>query len=97
MAWNRGTQKTMMAAFIIAIKGTIKQAVMLGLAATISHTAVVWLIAFGGMVISKRFYCSISRTVAPADFRSDHYWHRVLDVLAYLARRTQLAGEYARV
>lgn len=45
----------MMAAFIIAIKGTIKQAVMLGLAATISHTAVVWLIAFGGMVISKRF------------------------------------------
>ncbi|RZX54543.1 nickel/cobalt efflux protein RcnA [Escherichia coli] len=47
--------KTMMAAFIIAIKGTIKQAVMLGLAATISHTAVVWLIAFGGMVISKRF------------------------------------------
>lgn len=53
--WNRGTQKTMMAAFIIAIKGTIKQAVMLGLAATISHTAVVWLIAFGGMVISKRF------------------------------------------
>ncbi|MGU0017095.1 nickel/cobalt efflux transporter [Escherichia coli] len=45
----------MMAAFIIAIKGTIKQAVMSGLAATISHTAVVWLIAFGGMVISKRF------------------------------------------
>lgn len=50
-----GHSKTMMAAFIIAIKGTIKQAVMLGLAATISHTAVAWLIAFGGMVISKRF------------------------------------------
>lgn len=50
-----GHSKTMMAAFIIAIKGTIKQAVMLGLAATISHTAVVWLIAFGGMVVSKRF------------------------------------------
>ncbi|EJZ1164807.1 nickel/cobalt efflux protein RcnA [Escherichia coli] len=50
-----GHSKTMMAAFIIAIKGTIKQAVMLGLAATISHTAVVWLIAFGGMVINKRF------------------------------------------
>ncbi|MRE26914.1 HoxN/HupN/NixA family nickel/cobalt transporter, partial [Klebsiella quasipneumoniae] len=31
-----GHSKTMMAAFIIAIKGTIKQAVMLGLAATIS-------------------------------------------------------------
>ncbi|MBP1524211.1 hypothetical protein IVY21_05350 [Salmonella enterica subsp. enterica serovar Worthington] len=35
----------MMAAFIIAIKGTVKQAVMLGLAATLSHTAIVWLIA----------------------------------------------------
>lgn len=91
-----GHSKTMMAAFIIAIKGTIKQAVMLGLAATISHTAVVWLIAFGGMVISKRFTAQSAETVAPVDFRSDHYWHRVLDVLAYLARRTKLAGEYAR-
>lgn len=50
-----GHSKTMMAAFIIAIKGTIKQAVMLGLAATLSHTAVVWLIAMGGMFISRRF------------------------------------------
>ena len=50
-----GHSKTMMAAFIIAIKGTIKQAVMLGLAATLSHTAVVWLIAMGGMFISHRF------------------------------------------
>ncbi|STM16486.1 nickel/cobalt efflux protein RcnA [Escherichia coli] len=91
-----GHSKTMMAAFIIAIKGTIKQAVMLGLAATISHTAVVWLIAFGGMVISKRFTAQSAEPWATADFSSDHYWHRVLDVLAYLARRTQLAGEYAR-
>ncbi|AST81296.1 TPA: nickel/cobalt efflux protein RcnA [Citrobacter farmeri] len=50
-----GHSKTMMAAFIIAIKGTIKQAVMLGLAATLSHTAVVWLIALGGMYISQAF------------------------------------------
>ncbi|POT56562.1 nickel/cobalt efflux protein RcnA [Citrobacter amalonaticus] len=50
-----GHSKTMMAAFIIAIKGTIRQAVMLGLAATLSHTAVVWLIALGGMYISKAF------------------------------------------
>lgn len=28
---------------------------MLGLAATISHTAIVWLIAFGGMYLSNRF------------------------------------------
>lgn len=45
-----GHSKTMMAAFIIAIKGTVRQAVMLGVAATLSHTAVVWLIAFEGCI-----------------------------------------------
>lgn len=44
-----GHSKTMMAAFIVAIRGTVKQAVLLGLAATISHTIVVWAIALGGM------------------------------------------------
>lgn len=47
-----GHSKTMMAAFIIAIKGTVKQAVMLGLAATLSHTAIVWLIALGGCILA---------------------------------------------
>lgn len=50
-----GHSKTMMAALIIAIKGTVKQAVMLGLAATLSHTAIVWLIALGGMYLSRAF------------------------------------------
>ncbi|EBV7174167.1 nickel/cobalt efflux protein RcnA [Salmonella enterica subsp. enterica serovar Thompson] len=50
-----GHSKTMMAAFIIAIKGTVKQAVMLGLAATLSHTAIVWLIALGGMYLNRAF------------------------------------------
>lgn len=50
-----GHSKTMMAAFIIAIRGTVRQAVMLGLAATLSHTAIVWLIAFGGMYLSNKF------------------------------------------
>ncbi len=44
-----GHSKTMMAAFIIAIRGTVAQAVMLGVAATISHTAVVWVVALVGM------------------------------------------------
>ena len=44
-----GHSKTMMAAFIIAVRGTIGQAVMLGLAATVSHTAVVWAVALIGM------------------------------------------------
>ena len=44
-----GPLKTMMAAFIVAIRGTLKQAVLLGLAATLSHTAVVWIIAMAGL------------------------------------------------
>lgn len=46
-----GHSKTMMAAFIVAIRGTVRQAVMLGLAATLSHTAIVWMITLGGMYI----------------------------------------------
>jgi nickel/cobalt transporter (NicO) family protein len=48
-----GHSKTMMAAFIVAIRGSIKQAVLLGLAATLSHTAVVWLVAIGGMYLGQ--------------------------------------------
>jgi nickel/cobalt exporter len=48
-----GHSKTMMAAFIIAIRGTVAQAVMLGLAATVSHTIVVWAIALGGLYFYK--------------------------------------------
>ena len=46
-----GHSKTMMAAFIVAVRGTVAQAVLLGLAATISHTLIVWLIAIGGMYL----------------------------------------------
>ncbi|WP_058542814.1 nickel/cobalt efflux transporter [Pseudomonas fluorescens] len=48
-----GHSKTMMAAFIVAIRGSVKQAVLLGLAATLSHTAVVWLVAIGGMYLGQ--------------------------------------------
>lgn len=44
-----GHSKTMMAAFIVAIRGTVGQAVLLGLAATVSHTLIVWGIALGGL------------------------------------------------
>ncbi len=40
-----GHSKTMMAAFIVAVRGTIGQAVLLALAATVSHTAIVWILA----------------------------------------------------
>ena len=44
-----GHSKTMMAAFIIAIRGTVMQAVLLGLSATLSHPAIVWAIALAGL------------------------------------------------
>lgn len=50
-----GHSKTMMAAFIVAIRGTVGQAVLLGLAATVSHTAVVWVIALAGLQLGSRF------------------------------------------
>lgn len=48
-----GHSKTMMAAFIVAIRGTVGQAVLLGLAATISHTAVVWAVGLGGLYLGR--------------------------------------------
>lgn len=50
-----GHSKTMMAAFIVAIRGTVGQAVLLGLAATISHTAVVWLVAMAGLYFGRNW------------------------------------------
>ncbi len=78
-----GHSKTMMAAFIVAIRGTVKQAVLLGLAATISHTSVVWLIAMGGMYVSQKFTAESAEPPVPADFRHHHSCHGGMDVLAH--------------
>jgi nickel/cobalt exporter len=50
-----GHSKTMMAAFIVAIRGTVAQAILLGLAATFSHTAIVWIIALGGLYFGSKW------------------------------------------
>ena len=50
-----GDSKTMMAAFIIAVRGTVGQAVLLGLAATVSHTAVVWVVALTGLYFGSQW------------------------------------------
>ena len=54
-----GHSKTLMAAFIVAIKGTPAQAVLLGLCSALSHSVVVWLIAalaltFGNAVLAEQ-------------------------------------------
>ena len=54
-----GHSKTMMASFIIAIKGTVGQAALLGLCAAFSHSLIVWILAaaalqFGNALIAER-------------------------------------------
>src|SRR6267154_4444786 len=50
-----GHSKTMMAAFIVAIRGTVAQSVLLGVSATVSHTALIWILAFVGLHYSGKF------------------------------------------
>ena len=57
-----GHSKTMMAAFIIAVRGTVAQAALLGLSAALSHSAVVWLIALGGQYLGREY---AAETVEP--------------------------------
>ena len=44
-----GHSKTMIAAYIIAIRGTVAQAVLLGVSAAISHSVIVWILAIAAL------------------------------------------------
>lgn len=55
-----GHSKTMMAAFIIAVRGTVGQAILLGLAATLSHTLVVWAVALIGLRLGSHWNAATS-------------------------------------
>lgn len=57
-----GHSKTMMAAFIVAIRGTVTQAVLLGLSATISHTAVVWAVAMAGLYFGRHWNAEVTES-----------------------------------
>jgi nickel/cobalt exporter len=59
-ALEPGHSKTMMAAFIVAIRGTIAQAGLLALTATISHTAVVWLVAILALTYGSQYSAEAS-------------------------------------
>lgn len=47
-ALEPGHAKTLMAAFLVAIRGTVRQAALLALSVAVAHTLVVWLLAFAG-------------------------------------------------
>ncbi|MBQ0821910.1 sulfite exporter TauE/SafE family protein [Microvirga sp. HBU67558] len=48
-----GHSKTMMAAYIVAIRGTIGQAILLGVCAALSHSLVVWIVAMAGLSFGR--------------------------------------------
>ena len=50
-ALEPGHSKSMMAAFIIAVKGTARQAALLGVSAAVGHTLIVWVIAVIGLYL----------------------------------------------
>ncbi len=87
-----GHSKTMMAAFIVAVRGTLKQAVLLGLAATVSHTAVVWLIAMAGLWFGRGWNAQTSGTLVSTDLGDSDCTDCLLDALAHPAR---IAAPYA--
>ena len=82
-----GHSKTMMAAFIIAVRGTVGQAVLLGLAATLSHTAIVWVVAMGGLYFGGQWDAAHSepylQLVSAALIAATAFW---------MAYRTWLQG-----
>src|SRR5581483_819974 len=54
-ALEPGHAKSLMAAYIVAIRGTPGQAVALGIAAAVGHTIVVWLLAFAAFAFGRRY------------------------------------------
>lgn len=54
-ALEPGHSKSVMAAFIISIKGTMGQAALLGLAAAVGHTLIVWGLVLAGLMLGEKF------------------------------------------
>jgi nickel/cobalt exporter len=79
-----GHSKTMMAAFIVAIRGTVWQATLLGLSAAISHSLIIWVLAalaleFGNQWNAERVepYLQLGSAVC------------ILAIAAWMYRRTR--------
>jgi len=53
-ALEPGHSKSLMAAFIVAIRGTVPQAILLGISAAVGHTIIVWGLAALGLYLGDR-------------------------------------------
>jgi nickel/cobalt transporter (NicO) family protein len=54
-ALEPGHAKSLMAAYIVAIRGTAAQAVVLGISDTVGHTIVVWGLAVAALALGQRY------------------------------------------
>ena len=54
-ALEPGHAKSLMAAYIIAIRGTASQAIVLATSATVGHTIVVWGLAIAALALGQRY------------------------------------------
>src|SRR5919106_4482487 len=54
-ALEPGHAKSLMAAYIVAIRGTASQAVTLGISAAVGHTIVVWILAIAALAFGERY------------------------------------------
>jgi nickel/cobalt exporter len=54
-ALEPGHAKSLMAAYIVAIRGTASQAALLAISATVGHTIVVWGLALAALAIGERY------------------------------------------
>ena len=54
-ALEPGHAKSMMAAYIVAIRGRVPQAALLGLSATVGHTFIVWGLAIAGLMLGEKY------------------------------------------
>ena len=52
-ALEPGHAKSLMAAYIITIRGTPRQAALLGVSATVGHTIVVWVLAVAALLFGQ--------------------------------------------
>jgi nickel/cobalt exporter len=54
-ALEPGHAKSLMAGYIIAIKGSARQAVLLGISATVGHTIIIWGLAIAALAFGQRY------------------------------------------
>lgn len=54
-ALEPGHSKTVMASYLVAIRGRTRDAIMLGLVTTVTHTLVIFLLALGTLLLGKAF------------------------------------------